>query len=144
MSKFLITSWLGINWRAIAATSMFAGLLALHFLDRSTTSSQAVGVDRPTTRAPRAAPTSAPRLVLAVDCGGSKSTISGDDASGAFTVGADAVLHGDVGVCVVTFVSESLPHCEISDGRYTVIARPEKIEVVGPRPGETIKYACTR
>jgi hypothetical protein len=130
----MITARLSTNWRSIAAASMFVGLIALHFLDRPSDR-----VEQPFK--PRVAAPARPRT-LALDCGGNKSSISGDDMSGSFTVGADAPLHGDVGMCVVTFVSSARPHCEISVGRYTVIAGPGKIEVVGPLPGEVIKYTC--
>lgn len=135
----MITAWLGNNWRSIAAASMFVGLLALHFFDRSSNSPVNDRVVQPFK--PRV---ELPPRVLALDCGGTKSTISGNDASGSFTVGADAPPHGDVGVCVVTFASESVPRCEISVGRYTVSADPGKIKIVGPLPGEVIKYTCAR
>ena len=67
---------------------------------------------------------------------------TGDDHHGMIVVSADAPLHGDVGVCVVSFATIALRRCTADPARYTVIPSAGKIEIVGPQPGETITYAC--
>lgn len=147
MTKTLLT-WVKANKASSLVAVAIVALAALHFLDRpspnSASPNSAPTMDTSTAPAPGQRRFAMRAAKLALDCGGSASTISGDDGSGSIVVGADAAVHGDVGVCVVTFVSPEAPRCIISIGRYTVTPSAGRIEIVGPLKGDKLEYKCTR
>jgi hypothetical protein len=141
-------AWLASNRKTILIVATVAGLLVLHFFDRPRSPVPAAPEISGPSAKPRAAPapTSTPVPVprrLAVNCGGSSIVpISGNDLGGSFTVPGDAMLHGDVIVCVVSLASSATPRCTATPGRCTVTEGPGRFEIVGPARGELVKYAC--